>query len=249
MNRSSPSEEFWSQDTQVAAFSANTKVLIYERDLMTRGIAAAAVSGVTQEVHAVGVGAGRELPAIRALLPVAKIHAWDVAEPMVQACEALIQAQGMTNLSVGQADITELGKHRPHADLVVLLNAVLCYVTSLKEQLCAFEALHSLLRPGGTIAAVVHQRNGRPDWALWFAARSLLSACSLVKGSAGDRKISHGNSTMLFHHFTLKEVGSLLSTVGFEQVSMSSLRQWSKSSGHKIPLNSPNPLLVTAVRS
>jgi len=231
------------------AFAANSGVLLYETDLVAQAIAAAVTSGYTNQVHAVGVGAGRELPALRGLLPLATIHAWDVAEPMVQACAAFIQDQGLTNLSVGQADIADLGNHRPQADLVVLLNAILCYVTSKNDHKRALSAVHSLLRPGGTIAAVVHQRNGRPDWALWFAARSLLSAMSVVDGDAGDRRISHGSSTMLFHHFTPKELAVLLSNAGFEQVRICSLRNWSRRTGHGIPLQSPNPLLITAVRS
>ena len=249
MDRSSPSAEFWSQDSQVQAFSVNSQVLLYETALIGEAITAAAISGEVQQVHAVGVGTGRELPAIRLQLPEAKISAWDVADPMVEACSKFIQAQGLTNVSVGQANIVDLGGLSPQADVVILLNAILCYVNTPQDRRRALEALQQLLRPGGTIAAVVHQPNGRIDWATWFGLRSLLARISLVEGGSGDRRISHGNSTMLFHHYTPSELHRLLSGAGFEQIQIRSLRAWSRETGHKIPLRSPNPLMVTAVRS
>ena len=249
MDQSSPSEEFWSQDSQVEAFSQNSKVLPYETDLLAEAIAGAVATGEVKEVHAVGVGTGRELPAVRALLAEAKISAWDVSEPMVRACAAFIQERGLTNITIGQADIVDLGSQVHKADLVVLLNAILCYVNTQQDRCRALLALHGLLRPGGTIAVVVHQPNSRPDWALWFGIRSMLCSLSLAEGSSGDRRISHGESTMLFHHFRPNELRRLLTDSGFEQIRIRSLRAWSRETGHRIPLRSPNPLMITAVRS
>ncbi|CAB4530709.1 unannotated protein [freshwater metagenome] len=249
MDQPSAAEEFWSQDSQVEAFSKNSDVLLYESDLIAEAIAAASTTGEVKEVHAVGVGTGRELPAVRALLPEAKISAWDVSEPMVQACSAFVQDQGLTNISVGQADIVDLSSHGTNADLVVLLNAILCYVNTPQDRRRALLALHGLLRSGGTIAVVVHQPNSRPDWAMWFGFRSLLCRLSLAEGSSGDRRISHGDSTMSFHHFRPTELRRLLTESGFEHIRIRSLRTWSRETGHRIPWRSPNPLMVTAVRS
>ncbi|MEI7886856.1 MAG: class I SAM-dependent methyltransferase [Actinomycetes bacterium] len=248
MDEPSPSAEFWSQDSQVEAFSSNSEVLLYEIDLIIQAAALAERTGEIQFVHAIGVGAGRELPTIRRLLPDAQIAAWDVAEPMVLACTKFIEEQGLTNMSVAQADISDLGSQSAQADLAVMLNAIFCYVNTTEDRELALNSLHRLLRPGGTIAAVVHQRNGRADWAIWFGLRSLLTRVAAVAGAPGDRRISHGNSAMLFHHFRPNELRSLLSSAGFDHIEIRSLRAWSRETGHRIPLRSPNPLMVVAVR-
>jgi len=95
---------------------------------------------------------------------------------------------------------------------------------------------------------VVHQRNGRPDWATFFALRALAARVGLTDGRAGDRRIRHDSRTMLFHHYTPAELRRLLGAGGFDDVRVRSLRSWARASGHRIPWRSPNPLLVVAAR-
>ncbi len=243
---SSGSREFWSQSSQVEDFPAARGALPYEAALITLAAAAASSSGPVDEVHVVGVGAGRELTATRDSLPEVRIRAWDISPQMVEACRRFVERTGLEHVSVGCRDVAELTEADGPADVVVLLNAVLCYVGPADQRARAAAALHSLLRPGGTLTAVVHQRWGRPDWAGWFAARAALAHLGAAPGGPGDRRIRHGGSTMLFHHFRPGEVTRLLADAGFVHTRVQSLRAWARSTGHRIPVRSPNPLLVVS---
>jgi SAM-dependent methyltransferase len=240
--------EFWNQDSQVQAFSATTAALPYELDLIGSAAAQAARTAPVEQVHVVGVGAGRELLAVRGLLPDAHVHGWDISDHMVQACAAFIEDRALEDMTVARADVVELTADDGPADVVVLVNAVLCYLDTAEARRRAFAALFDLVRPGGALAIVVHQRNGRPDWSAWFAARGVLGAIGLVDGGAGDRRIRHGGHQMRFHHYTPRELSGALRTAGFDDVDVESLRAWARRTGHRIPLRSPNPLMVTAIR-
>jgi len=241
-------EEFWSQQSQVVAFPGTAESLPYETSLIEDAAAVARRSGPVDDVHVIGVGTGRELGGTRRLLPSAHLHAWDVSGPMVEACRELVAQQGWGDVVVDQADVVELTAAAGPADLAILVNAVLCYVNTQERRVAAVSALHSVLRPGGALAIVVHQRNGRPDWAGYFALRALAVRFGLADGQAGDRRIRHDSRTMLFHHYTPGELRRLLAAGGFDEVHVRSLRSWARATGHRIPRRSPNPLLVVAVR-
>lgn len=240
--------EFWNRDSQVDAFPAGGAPLAYELDLIGSAAARAARTGPTTRVHVVGVGAGRELLAVRELLPEAHVHGWDISEQMVAACASFIRTEGLEHMSVACADVVELTAADGPADVVVLVNAVLCYLDTPEARQRAWTALFELVRPGGTLAIVVHQRNGRPDWSVWFAARGAGAALGLADGGGGDRRIHHDGHRMRFHHFTPAELSRGLHAAGFDEVGVESLRRWARRTGHRIPLRSPNPLLVTARR-
>lgn len=239
-------QAFWSQASQVQAFPADVGALVYETALLTDAATVAAATGPLRSVHVVGVGTGRELRGTRDAIPGVPIHAWDIAEPMVAACRRHIEQQGLSDISVGCRDVTALTSSDGPADVAVLLNAVLCYLVDEPTRRAAARALRSLLRPGGTVAAVVHQRNGRPDWAAWFAARALLCRAGIAAGVPGDRRIEHGDGSMLFHHYRPAELQRLFADAGFDHVRVRSLRRWAREEGHRIPLRSPDPLLVIA---
>lgn len=243
---SAESRSFWNQSSQVSAFPASTGALPYEIDLLGRAIDRAAASGPVANVHVIGVGTGRELAATRAVAPEASITAWDISEQMVEQCRDFVERSGFSNVEVRCADMTELSDDDGPADVVVLLNAVLCYLGTPAERRAAFASMRRLTRPGGAIAAVVHQPNGRPDWAAWFTARGLLTRVGAADGVDGDRRISHGGETMLFHHYRPSEATALLESHGFDDVSVESLRAWARSTSSRIPLRSPNPLLLLA---
>lgn len=240
------SREFWSQGSQVEAFPATTGALAYETALLVEAAALAATTGPLRSIHVIGVGTGRELAGTRAAIPAVPIRAWDISEPMVEACRRHVVDQGLTDVDVGCRDLTELTAADGPADVVVLLNAVLCYLGDTDTRQQAAVALRALLRPGGTLAAVVHQPNGRPDWATWFAARGLLARLGLLPGGPGDRRIEHGEASMLFHHYRPAELVEMLGAAGMDDVRVQSLRSWARRTGHRIPRRSPNPLLILA---
>lgn len=237
---------FWSQRSQVEAFPVATGPLAYESALLRDAAGLAASTGPLRSVHVIGVGAGRELEGTRDAIPGVPIRAWDISEPMVDACRRHVAERGLTDVTVECRDITELTAGDGPADVVVLLNAVLCYLGDPATRRDAAAAVRLLMRPGGTLAAVVHQPNGRPDWAAWFAARGVLTRVGLLDGGPGDRRIRHGDASMLFHHYRPREMVGWLTAAGMPDVRVRSLRSWARATGHHIPVRSPNPLLVLA---
>ena len=99
------------------------------------------------------------------------------------------------------------------------------------------------------MAIVVQQRNGRPDWATWFALRGLAARLGAATGEPGDRVNGHGEATLLVHHYGRAELRRMFQDAGFEHIAVESLRSWGRRAGEPVPLRSPNPLLMTAVRS
>jgi len=221
---SSGSREFCSQSSQVEDFPATRGALLYEADLIGTAAAAALSSGTVDEVHVVGVGAGREHIATQDSLPHARIRGGTSHPRMVDACRRFIDRTGLEHVTIGCRDVAALDAADGPADVVVLLNAVLCYVGPGHERARAAAALHSVLRPGGMLTAVVHQPYGRPDWAAWFAARGALARVGAVSGTPGGCRIRHGASTTLFHYFRPSEITELLADAGFVHTHVRSLR-------------------------
>jgi hypothetical protein len=167
---------------------------------------------------------------------------------MVQACREHVRAAGWDDVVVGRAAIEEL--QRPDgeaADVVVALGAVLGYATGAAARHRTMEVVAGLLRPGGALTAVVQQRHGRPDWALYFAVRSLLEHTPLLHDGVGNRRSRHGDGSVLFHHYDAEELSRLATGAGFDDVHVSSLRQWARERGARLPRRSPNPLILHAV--
>lgn len=240
-------EEFWSRPDLVAAYQEAGAALPYEVDAVTIATDAARRSGPIDSVHVLGVGGGRELGAIRQITGARSLHAWDISGPMVQACQEHVAAAGWPDVKVGQAAIEDL--ERPGgtpADVVVALGAVLGYGTDHAARRRTVAAIAALLRPGGGFAAVVQQRNGRPDWAVYFAVRSVLQHTPWVNDGDGNRRSRHGSGSVLFHHYGAGELAELVQEAGFVDVEVSSLRSWARRRGVRLPFRSPNPLILTA---
>ncbi len=241
-------EEFWSRPDLVAAYQDAGTALAYEVDAVTAATDAARRCGPIDSVHVLGVGGGRELGAIRQITGARTVHAWDISEPMVQACREHVVDSGWDDVVVGQAAIDEL--ERPGgvpADVVIALGAVLGYGTDPPARRRTLAAIAALLRPGGGFTAVVQQRNGRPDWALYFAARSLLERTPWGSDGDGNRRSRHGSGSVLFHHYRAQELVDLVEAAGFTDVRVTSLRTWARSRDAHLPWRSPNPLILTAV--
>ena len=243
---SEEARRFWASPSQARAFPQAGGALRYERELIRDAAALAGETGPVESLHVVGVGTGRELDGTRREVPRGLITAWDISPTMVEECERYVADRGWNEVTVKCGDVASLSERDGPADVAVLLNAMLCYVTPAERRVAAVEALRDLLRPGGTVAAVVHQTSGRPDWAAYFAGRGVGTWLGLARGGYGDRMIEHGGATMLFHHYRPTELVALFRTAGFYDVRVRSLRRWARSVGAPIPLKSPNPLLVVA---
>jgi SAM-dependent methyltransferase len=246
VGRESP-EAFWSRPELVRAYDVAGDALPYEVDLIGTAATVAGRSGPVDTVDVLGVGTGRELSAVRTATHASLVRAWDISSPMVEACRARVQAEQWTDVVVEQAEVTTL---RPqdgrHADLVVALGAVLGYGITAEDRRRAVDAIAGVLRPGGTLAAVVQQRNGRPDWAAYFAVLGVVRHAPWSDLGPGNRHSRHGDGAVVFHHYRPQEVRSLLERAGFGEVDVTSLKAWGRRTGSRIPATSPNPLLVTA---
>lgn len=246
MTKDGSVEDFWNDPDLVASYSSQQDALRYEIDLIETVTSEAASSQHVRLVHVIGVGGGRELRAIRDAAPDADIRAWDISSSMVEACRNTVRTQGLERIVVEQADVGDMSEAEPGADTVIALGAVLGYSTPSEQRESNFVKLRSLLRTHGTIAIVVQQRWGRPDWAAWLTVRSALAALGVVKGGPGDRLSRHGGEGILFHHYSRRELRRLCSAAGLENVRVESLRQWGRRQHLRVPLGSPNPLLVSA---
>lgn len=243
-----PAAEYWRRPGPVELFEHNDDVLPFETDLLATTAAIAARTGPLQRVRVIGVGAGRELQAVRDVAPGAVIEASDISAPMIDACRRHVERTGLERIELSTAALADLSPDAGRADLVVAINAVLCYLTTDDERARGVAALADLVRPGGALAVVVQQRNGRPDWAAFFALRAVATRLGMAPGAPGDRRNDDGEAALLVHHYRPSELRTLLHGVGFTDVEILSLRAWGRRHGHRIRRRSPNPLLLTAVR-
>lgn len=247
MTGAESTEEFWSRPELVDAYLQEDTALPYEVDAIDTAVRLARRTGPVETVHVMGVGAGRELGAVRASSEATAVYAWDISAPMVRACGEHAHARGWFDVHVGQRAVADV---RPTdtaaADVVVALGAVLGYDTTPESRRRTARALADLSRPGAGLAAVVQQRYGRPDWGFYFAVRSAAGLMTARSASIGNRHSRHGSASVAFHHFTSRELNSLLTDAGFVDVSVTSLRSWARATGASVPLRSPNPLIVTA---
>ena len=185
---------------------------------------------------------------MRAAAPDAVIAAWDVSPTMVEAARSRVAADGLDGVEVGCADVADLLPDKGAADAVIAINAVLSYLVTADHRRRSVRATFGLLRPGGALAAVVQQRNGRADWALWFALRGLAARTRTAHGGPGDRTNVQGDMKLLVHHYSRRELVRTFTGAGFTDLDVLSLRRWARGHGDRVPLRSPNPLMLTARR-
>lgn len=250
MPRPRSAAAYWSSPGIADAFvDRNQTLLRYEEDLVRTAAGRATASGPVDRIHVMGVGGGRELPAVRAVAPEAEVFAWDISPAMVDRCRTFVDRAGLDGVHVEVGDLTDLEPAGTPADLVIGINAVCCYLTSRDARRRGATTMADLLRPGGAVAIVVQQRNGRPDWATWFALRALVARLGLAPGEPGDRVNGHGEDSLLVHHYGRGELRQMFTAAGFDTIHIESLRHWGRRAQEPVPLRSPNPLLMTAVRA
>jgi SAM-dependent methyltransferase len=241
--------EYWGRSEAVASMPAAAGALPVEEALLAEAVGRAGGTAAVRQVVVVGVGAGRELAAVRNAAPEAEILAFDISPAMVAAARREATDAGLDRVEVRVGDVAgEAPRAERAADLVVATNAVLCYPEGRAARERAFAGLASLARPGAGLMLVVQQRNGRLDWAVWFAARGVLARLGLVAGGPGDRRNVRDGAALLVHHFGAAELRGHLERAGFVDPTVRSLRSWARGEGRAVPRRSPNPLVVTAVR-
>jgi SAM-dependent methyltransferase len=241
--------ELWSSPEAVALTDRATRAEPYERRLLGEAVQAAGGPHAVQLVHVVGAGTGRELAAVRAAAPTAALRAWDLSEPMVHRCREHLATAGLGDVEVAVRAASGLGPDDGPAQLVVAVGGVVGCIVPGDERRRSIAALASTLAPGGAMALVAQQRRGRPDWALWFAARDVLVAPWRRGEEPGDRRSGYGGTAGLHHHVTRRELRSLLTDAGLEVLQLESLRRYAARDGMRIPRTSPNPLVALARRA
>lgn len=241
-------EQYWNRPELVAAHSGLPGLLDYERDAVMGAVAGASAAGLVRSVHVLGVGAGRELAGIRQVTTPARVHSWDISQPMVEACKEHIDAHGWSDVTVAKATIREAAAVVDGtADVVVALSALLCYFPTAKERAENFRALRRMCRRGAGLAIVVQQQHGRLIWRPYFFGMAILERTGIRNRGFGNRISSFNEVAVLLHHYLRQEVLGLLEATGFGVTSIRSLREWAVESGRCIPRRSPNPLIITAI--
>lgn len=242
-------QEFWEEPELVSAYTDAGSALAYELDLVIAATARSRLTGPVDRVTVHGVGGGRELGGIRSVVQPARILAFDLSQPMVDACRRHIDHEGWDDVTAECAAIDDSPVADGSVDLAIALGAVLGYGRTEAEQLAMVDDLRRQCRDGAALAVVVQQRYGRPDWSAYFAACSLLETLSIRSMGAGNRVSRHGPVGTVFHHFSAPELTGLLERAGFGDIRVESLRRWARRNHQKVPLRSPNPLLVLATAS
>lgn len=118
--------------------------------------------------HVVDVGAGRGavvFPLAEAVGPHGTVTAIDLAEPMVTALAADLQAQGIDCVTLRVGDVENLDLADESADAVTA-SMVLFFLPDLARGL---REIHRVLRPGATLAFTVFGDDD-PAWAGVYAA-------------------------------------------------------------------------------
>ncbi|MBS1838536.1 MAG: class I SAM-dependent methyltransferase [Actinobacteria bacterium] len=242
-------EEYWHRRELVELYRGLDGALDYELDAVRDASIRAGATGRVHDVHVIGAGVGRELADIRRLTSPARIHAWDMSAPMVEACQARIDQAGWDDVTVRLATIQEIaGRIDRPADLVVGLSAVLCYEPDVAGRHRNLRSLHDMCRPGAGLAVVVQQQRGRRAWGPYFALMSLLEHTPLRDRGVGNRPSRYGDAAVLLHHYGRRELRDLLQQEGFDACSIESLREWAGPRNRQVPRRSPNPLVATATR-
>ena len=243
-----PADEYWSMASSVRSMDRGHPPEPYEELLLREAVELAGGPAVVETVHVLGVGTGRELPAVRRAAPGARLLAWDIAPAMVAACRHNLDGTALADIAVGVSAAGDLTPAHGRAQLVVACNAVLGYVVPATERRRTLAALADVLVPGGVLMGVVQQRRCLPDWAAWFAAHDALAAARLVGSDTGDRWIGEGGATVAHHHFTRRELVALLAGADLHPEVLTSLRRYLGPYGRRPPGRSPNPLVTLAVR-
>lgn len=199
-------------------------------------------------LYDIGCGPGREIPMLHARFPTAAFVACDIAPSMIRACKAnLVRWRVAADVDLRTCSASELEVGPKRAQLVLLLNNVLTYVTPAEERQRTMVSLRSVLEPGGVIAGVVHHRWGRPLKSCYFALQTLRSWVGPFRQECGDRVGGHADVRMRFHYFTQREVRRLLTETGFCSIWVTSLRSFSSQREIRYPLwRGDNNLLFTA---
>jgi SAM-dependent methyltransferase len=181
-------------------------------------------------VHVVGCGAGREIPSIRAAFPGAQVIASDVAPRMVDACQANLRRWGHDDVDVRCCAVDTIGApvlagEQPPAQLVVLVNNLLTYITPSGSRTAAMRAVSAVLERGGLAIGVVHHRWGRPAKSGYFLLQGAARTLGLAKREAGDRVLESDGMTLRYHYFTADELRADMATVGLAATELQSLAQ------------------------
>lgn len=135
-------------------------------ELITR--AAYHTTSPIRRILDIGCGAGNNTLKLLELAPGADCDLLDLSLPMLERAKARVSAAGAGNVTTIQADFREAGLEEGAYD-VILAAAVLHHLRGEEEWLAAFQKLHTILRPGGSvwITDLVSHENPAVQQLMW----------------------------------------------------------------------------------
>ena len=222
-----PNAEYWDTPTVVDRQRTQPYLFWYERELIRRVAADLVERDVpVRRVHVVGCGPGREVPGVCRAFPEAVVVASDIAPRMVEACAENLVAWGIADrVLLRCAGAAELRDEGVPAQVVLVLDNVLTYVTPAAERDETMRAFRALLAPGGVLGGVVHHRWGRLTKSAFFLRQEIADTLGIGREERGDRVARMEGMPVRLHYFTRDEVAALLGCADFGAVEVRSLAE------------------------
>ena len=208
------STDFWSSPAIVTSYQVDVPSLYWYEKHVVHFSAKALASTKAKLIHVVGCGPGRELPFIADTFPDARIIASDIASGMIDACNENLRKWGSySNIELRCTPASLLSPSDGEADVILALNNVLTYITPESERRKTFLAFRSILRRGGILGGVVHNRWGAPGKSGYFALQLIGNALRLTSQPLGD--CIGRSSGIPYHYYTDVELRALLEETQF----------------------------------
>lgn len=169
---------------------------------------------------------------VRSAFSEAHIVASDISRAMTEACASNLVRWGATDrVEVRCAEARTLSHDGRQAELVVMINSVLTYVTPLAERIATLATLHGLLAPGGLLVGTVQHRWGGPAKSTYFALRRVVHALGIIRREAGERTTRLDGLRRRLYYVTHAEIRQALHVAGFQALLVQSLRRLARAKG------------------
>lgn len=241
-------ERFWSDPAIVRGQEVPRPFLHWYERVLLEDASARLVErfGEVRLIHVVGCGPGREVPMVRSAFSDARIVASDISRAMTEACARNLARWSATDqVEVRCAEARTLRHDGRRAELVVMLNSVLTYVTPRADRGDTLATLHGLLAPGGLLVGTVQHRWGAPAKSAYFALRRVLHALGIVRREAGERTVRLDGLRRRLYYFTPAEIRQALRVAGFQPMLVQPLRRLAGARGMPYRWRGDNNLVFT----
>jgi hypothetical protein len=183
---------------------------------------------------------------VRSVFPEAHIVASDISRAMTEACESNLARWGAVDrIEVRCAEARALSHDGRLAELVVMINSVLTYVTPRAERNATLATLHGLLVPGGVLVGTVQHRWGNPAKSTYFALRRVVHALGIARREPGERTTRLDGLRRRLYYFTHAEIRQALRAAGFRPLLVQPLRRLARAKGRHYHWRGDNNLVFS----